>query len=96
MDDLQLASEISLSEGIFRNDMMADLERSRNGKPLRCRQRRECKAYTTPKLMATSAPSFSLLLMATPQIIFHGRMVRIMSSAPEYAIVHLWSAASLG
>jgi len=63
--------------------MMAELERGPNGQLLQCRQRREWEADKTPQLMATSAPSFSLLLMATPQIIFHGRMVKIRSSTPE-------------
>ena len=37
-DDLQSPSPISLSEMIFSNDMMLELETGHKGKPLQCRQ----------------------------------------------------------
>jgi hypothetical protein len=43
--------------------------------------------YKTPKLIAMSAPTFSFLLMATFQTIFHGKRDRTMSRAPEYTVV---------
>jgi hypothetical protein len=43
----------------------------------------DCEAYNTPMLMATSAPIFSFLLIATFQTIFHGRRESRISSAPE-------------
>lgn len=39
----------------------------------------------TPPLIAIMAPSFSLLLMVTAHMIFHGRSARTISINPEYA-----------
>lgn len=51
--------------------------------------------YKTPMLMASSAPSFSFLLIATVQTIFHGRMASVMSIAPEKAMMRQLCLPSL-
>ncbi len=40
-------------------------------------------SYKKPKLMASMAPNFSRLLIATFQTIFHGMMARTISMMPE-------------
>lgn len=80
-DNLQLLSEMSSREMIFRNDIIPELEHG-TGKTVEI-EKRDCEAYNTPILMAMSAPIFSFLLIATFQTIFHGRRESRMSSAPE-------------
>ena len=47
------------------------------------------QTHSKPALMATIAPSFSLLLIATVQIIFHGSSARTISISPEYAATNV-------
>jgi len=39
--------------------------------------------YKTPMLMAIITPTFSFRFMVKVQMIFHGKMARTMSMAPE-------------
>jgi hypothetical protein len=75
---------MSLRAGIFRNDMIPELEHESGQTVQIINERRDGEAYNTPMLMANRAPILSFLFIVAPKIIFHGRNARTVSRMPEY------------
>jgi hypothetical protein len=93
MADLLLLSEISLRGMIRRNAMIPEHFQTACQKKMMKGRGFNWRAYNTPMLMATIAPSFPFLFIVTQQIIFQGRTASTMSSTPEYTLPSLADSA---